>query len=64
MSAIQALQAFTKEVKKYPFPQALEPLRRKWDELSQKGFLGREQQWFSAFQLAKFHQVPDHLRLG
>lgn len=54
MSAIQALQAFKKEVKKHPFPQALEPLRRKWDELSQKGFLDREQPWLSAFQLANF----------
>jgi hypothetical protein len=54
MSAIQALQRFTKEVKKFPFPHSFEPVRKKWEELSQKGFLDPEQPWLSAFQLANF----------
>ena len=54
MSAIQALHRFTKEVKRFPFPQSFEPVRKKWEELSQKGFLDRAQPWLSAFQLANF----------
>lgn len=53
MSAIRTLQRFTKEIKKFSFPKAFEPIRDKWEELSGGGFLDQRQQpWFSAFQLA------------
>jgi hypothetical protein len=53
MSAIRTLQRFIKEVKKYPFPDSLEPIRGKWEELSKSGYIEQQQQpWFSAFQLA------------
>src|SRR5689334_20722214 len=53
MTAIGTLQRFMKEVKKYPFPDSLEPIRNKWEQLSKSGFLEQHQQpWFSAFQLA------------
>src|SRR5260370_7339629 len=54
MSAIHAVQRFTIEVKKCPFPHSFEPVRKKWEELSQKGFLDRGQPWLSAFLLANF----------
>ena len=53
MTALSAFNKFIKEVRKYPFPDALTPIREKWEELSRGGyFVPQDQPWFSAFQLA------------
>jgi hypothetical protein len=54
MSAVETFRAFTKEIKKFPFPGTFLPVRDRLESLAANGFLDPEQPWFSAFQLANF----------
>src|SRR6266516_362175 len=54
MSAVETFRAFTKEIKKFPFPGAFLPVRNVLESLAANNFLVPGQPWFSAFQLASF----------